>query len=167
MRDAAQDALLRERTLLAVEHGQAVLRQPRLFPGHRPGLTRSPCWRNVFCTMSDIFDPRQALEQAGGNAELARDLFAMLLADLPALRDQAKAALDSGDRQALWDHVHKIHGSTAYCGVPELREAAHAMEQAIKGGDGIDLAEPFAALERAIDRLLAEGPHLLEEADWS
>ncbi len=115
--------------------------------------------------MSDIVDIPLALEQAGGSADLAKDLFGMLLADLPGLQEQLNQAFESGDRQALWDHTHKIHGSTAYCGVPALREAAHAMEKAIKDGDGIDLAGPLAELNRAIDALLAEGPGFLEK-DW-
>jgi len=117
--------------------------------------------------MSDVVDISLALEQAGGSADLARDLFGMLLADLPDLRDKVNAAFASGDREALWDHTHKIHGSTAYCGVPALREAAHAMEQAIKAGDGADLDTPLAALNSAIDQLLEQGPAILESGDWS
>ena len=115
--------------------------------------------------MSTIVDIPLALEQAGGSAELAKELFGMLLADLPGLQERLNQAFESGDRQALWDHTHKIHGSTAYCGVPALREAAHAMEKAIKAEDGVDLRAPLAELNRAIDALLAEGPAMLER-DW-
>jgi len=116
--------------------------------------------------MSDVVDISQALDQAGGSAELARDLFGMLLADLPDLQARVNAAFADGDHEALWDHTHKIHGATAYCGVPALREAAHAMEQAIKAGDGTDLEAPLAALNRAIDALLEQGPAILESGAW-
>jgi len=114
--------------------------------------------------MPDILDIPLAIEQAGGSPELARDLFGMLLNDLPDLHQKVVQAHATGDAQALWDHAHKIYGATAYCGVPALREAARELEDAIRQ-NAADLASRLAALDQAINTLLAEGPGLLAQ-EW-
>ena len=113
--------------------------------------------------MSEIFNKQQALEQAGDDPNLARDLFQMLIAELPDLLDKLRHALADNDHKALWDHAHKIHGSTAYCGVPALKAAARDMEHLIKQEL---VAEYFAGVERIggeIERLIAQGEAILVE----
>ncbi len=114
--------------------------------------------------MSEILDIPYAIEQAGGNPELAKELFTMLLNDLPVLRDKLNQAFADSDSQALWDHTHKIHGSTAYCGVPALREAARRLEGAIKQ-QAEDLTTEIETLNQAILELLESGAAALER-DW-
>ena len=90
-----------------------------------------------------LFDKDLALQQAGGNSDLARDLFQMLIKDLPASIETAFEAHAKNDKEAFWNAVHKIHGGTAYCGVPDLRQACKALEDEIKTaypGDNIDTA---------------------------
>lgn len=113
--------------------------------------------------MQGILDKKQALEQAGGNVALARELFDMLLQELPALHEQLQQAIAQRDAQAMWDHAHKIFGSTAYCGVPALREAAQRMEQCIKQQENSRLESCFSHLSAEIERLLKQGPQLAAE----
>ena len=115
--------------------------------------------------MTELFNKQQALEQAGDDPALAKDLLQMLLAELPVLIEKLKQALAENDHTALWDHTHKIHGSTAYCGVPALKAAAHSMEQLIK--DQM-VSEYFAGVEiidAEIERLIASGDVILAEFD--
>ncbi len=114
--------------------------------------------------MPDTIDIPLAIEQAGGSPELARDLFGMLLNDLPDLHQQVVQAHATGDAQALWDPVHKLHGATAYCGVPALREAARGVEDAIRQ-NAADLDSRLAVLEQAVRDLLAAGPEALAR-EW-
>ncbi|MFO8025654.1 Hpt domain-containing protein [Thiohalophilus sp.] len=107
-----------------------------------------------------LLDENQALEQAGGNRELAGDLFNMLLEELPVLQCQLARAIDSGERDAMWNPAHKLYGSTAYCGVPALRESARAMEECIKQQQTDQLQACFARLSREITRLQEQGPKL-------
>ena len=51
--------------------------------------------------MSDIFNKQQALEQAGDDPALAKDLMQMLLAELPELLAKLKEALAKNNHQAL------------------------------------------------------------------
>lgn len=115
--------------------------------------------------MTEVVNYSEALERAGGSVDLAKELFAMLLKELPVLRKQLRAAIDAQDLAASWDHAHKIYGSTAYCAVPMLHRTAQATEAAIKAQDLSGLRNRFEELEAAIETLLSSGPdHLL--ADW-
>lgn len=95
------------------------------------------------------------IELAGGNTELAQDLLQMLLAEAPRLLAQLEqAAQGQSDLQALWDDAHKLHGSTAYCGVPALRAASAALEQAIKSDSPAEVPVCIAAARQAIADLV-------------
>jgi len=114
--------------------------------------------------MLKMLDIPHAIEQAGGNPVLARELFSMLLQELPDLKNKLNQAFNSADNQGFWDHAHKIHGSTAYCGVPLLQKAARELEAAIKAQTS-DVADKIQGVNKAIDELLASGQTILEQ-DW-
>ena len=114
--------------------------------------------------MPEMLDITQAIEQAGGNPELAKELLSMLLKELPDLKNKLNQALNDADNQGLGDHAHKIYGSTAYCGVPALQKAAKELEEAIKA-EASDVPEKIQSVNKAIDELLADGQTILE-LDW-
>lgn len=115
--------------------------------------------------MTTIFDREQALENAAGDAELAKELLTMLLHELPDLKDKLKHALMENDNQSLWDHAHKIHGSTAYCGVPALKATAHALEQAIKQENEAQIKEYVAKVCDEVERVISGGTEFLQQLD--
>lgn len=115
--------------------------------------------------MTSVVDYQEAIDKAGGNAELAKELFGMLLQELPSLRQQLQDAITQANHQAIWDHAHKIYGSTAYCGVPQLCLAAADMEATVKTRELPAIRAQFAALDAAIGELLQQGPGLLA-ANW-
>jgi two-component system sensor histidine kinase BarA len=111
-----------------------------------------------------MLDIPHAIEQAGGNPDLAKELFTMLLKELPDLKSKLNQAFSDGDEQGLWDHAHKIYGSTAYCGVPALNNAARELEEAIKAKTS-NIADRIQAVNKAIDELLMDGETALEQ-EW-
>ncbi len=104
---------------------------------------------------SRVLDWNAALELAGGNAQLAQDLLQMLIEEAPRLLERLEHGLNGGDPQALWDDAHKLHGSTAYCGVPALREASAGLESAIKQDDLPGVRTRVAEVRQALDALIA------------
>jgi len=114
--------------------------------------------------MLPMLDIPHAIEQAGGNPDLAKELFTMLLKELPDLKTNLNQAFRDGDNQGLWDHAHKIYGSTAYCGVPALNKAAKELEEAIKAKTN-NMADRIQAVNKAIDELLLDGETALEQ-EW-
>jgi len=115
--------------------------------------------------MTELFNKQQAIEQAGDDPVLAKDLMQMLIAELPELLAKLRQALADKDHTALWDHAHKIHGSTAYCGVPALKAAAHELEQLIKDKIEAGLVNGVERVASEIDRLIAEGESILGQFD--
>lgn len=108
--------------------------------------------------MTTVVDYVEAIEKAGGNADLAKELLGMLLQELPQLRDYLEGAIVRENLEAIWDHAHKIYGSTAYCGVPCLRDAASAMESAVKSQQFDAIRNQFTTLDEAIQQLITQGP---------
>lgn len=113
-----------------------------------------------------IFDKSLALQQAGNDASLAKELFGMLVKDLPNLKQQMNDACKHNDEQAFWDHTHKIHGGTAYCGVPDLKNACKTLEDAIKAKQKDVIPAALETLNEHIDILLDNATQLLAQ-DWS
>ena len=111
--------------------------------------------------MSMVIDIQLALEQAAGNEELAKELLAMLLKELPLLNKILHQAIQAQDTNAMWDHAHKLYGATAYCGVPGLRHCAKSLEEAVKCNKLDRIIAAHAQLCGEIDLLLAEGPNWL------
>lgn len=111
--------------------------------------------------MLPILDIPRAIEQAGGNPDLAKELFTMLLKELPDLKTRLNRAFNNGDQQSLWDHAHKIYGSTAYCGVPALQKAAKELEEAIKQKKG-NIDKNIETVNQTIEELLTIGPEELD-----
>ncbi|WP_328586131.1 Hpt domain-containing protein [Pseudomonas ficuserectae] len=77
-------------------------------------------------------------------------MLAMLLASLAADREAIRVARASQDVQALIERIHRLHGATRYCGVPQLRTACQRAENAAHTEEALD------DLDKAIIRLESE-----------
>ncbi|HEY9198745.1 MAG TPA: response regulator [Gammaproteobacteria bacterium] len=62
--------------------------------------------------------------------DLVRELYAMLLAELPQQREQLIKAFRAADWTSLREIAHKLRGSAAYCQVRDLEHAAADLEAA-------------------------------------
>lgn len=117
--------------------------------------------------MEKIIDKTEAIQKAGGKVDLAKELFGMLLNELPTLKDLMNKAYQANNAQDFWDYAHKIHGSTAYCGVPALRHTAKSLEDVIKQEKSFaEMENELSLLNGAIDDLLKIGESELK-TDWS
>ena len=102
-----------------------------------------------------VLDTDEGLRLAAGKADLAADMMDMLLAALEGDRQSIREARATGDQQALIDRVHRLHGATRYCGVPQLRAACERSETLLKQQHP-SAANALDQLDCAIDRLLRE-----------
>jgi two-component system sensor histidine kinase BarA len=100
-----------------------------------------------------VRDQSHALRAAGGNHELAAELFQMLQEQLPAQREEIMAMLKAGERESVHALVHKLQGSARYCGAMALQAAGEMLEQSLKL-DPVHQSAAIAALNRAVDQLL-------------
>lgn len=98
-------------------------------------------------------DEVAALASAGGDAQLAAELFDALLQGLPGEIEDLRGCLEESDWPALAEHAHQVRGATRYCGVPALDEAIEALERVARIGDPTLVRESFARVELEVDRL--------------
>src|SRR5690606_35774993 len=82
-----------------------------------------------------VLDHEEGLRLAAGKADLARDILQMMIRDLPDTARSITAAWQQGDLAALREIIHKLHGATRYCGVPQLRACCQEAESRLKKGD--------------------------------
>ena len=99
-----------------------------------------------------VLDHEEGLRLAAGKADLAADMLSMLLAGLPGDLQAIRQARAEGDRSALIERIHRLHGATRYCGVPQLRAACQRSETLLKQDQAIH-GSGLEELEQAIERL--------------
>ena len=102
-----------------------------------------------------VLDPDEGLRLAAGKPDLAADMLAMLLASLEADREAIRQARNANDHNALIERVHRLHGATRYCGVPQLRAACQRSETLLKQ-DAPNARQALDELDIAIARLAVE-----------
>ena len=102
-----------------------------------------------------VLDHDEGLRLAAGKADLAADMLAMLLASLEADRQAIHQAREARDNNALIERVHRLHGATRYCGVPQLRAACQRSETLLKQ-DNPNAYAALDELDQAITRLSNE-----------
>ncbi len=98
-----------------------------------------------------VLDHEEGLRLAAGKADLARDMLEMLMQNLPIDRQAIEQSLQDGDQQRLLETVHRLHGATRYCGVPELRRRCLQAETRLK--QKAPAEEDIQRLLEAIERL--------------
>ena len=86
-------------------------------------------------SLPPVFDQEEGLRLAAGKADLARDMLQMLLDGLPEDSQHISAARERGDQAELLEIIHKLHGASRYCGVPQLRACCQAAESRLKKGE--------------------------------
>lgn len=99
-----------------------------------------------------VLDAEEGLRLAAGKADLAADMLSMLLATLEDDRQAIRDARLAGDQQGMIDRVHRLHGATRYCGVPQLRAACERSETLLKQNHP-SAAQALDELDSAIERL--------------
>ncbi len=109
----------------------------------------------------DCVSVDESIQLAAGKADLAEELFSMLLEQLHTDTARIQELWNSDQLSELLECVHKLHGATRYCGVPELRTAANRFETALKC-EASDRAILKDQLVSAMDRLQIWS----EQTDW-
>ncbi|HEY0289732.1 MAG TPA: response regulator [Pseudomonas sp.] len=102
-----------------------------------------------------VLDHEEGLRLAAGKADLAADMLAMLLASLDTDREAIRVARNAKDHIGLIERVHRLHGATRYCGVPQLRAACQRSETLLKQ-DAPEIDAALDELDKAITRVAIE-----------
>lgn len=79
-----------------------------------------------------ILDWALAKQRANHNEDLAKELFGLLIKELPQNQRDLMTAGKNKDLDTLKMITHKIHGACCYCGVPALHNDIAKLETALK-----------------------------------
>ncbi|MFM2590924.1 two-component sensor histidine kinase BarA [Vibrio sp. TBV020] len=111
-----------------------------------------------------IIDWQAALKQSANKEDLAQDMLQMLVDYIPEVNAIVEGALedDHFDTQQLIHHVHKLHGSSSYCGVPRLKSVCATIEKELRSGSSIEDIEPeLFELQDEMEKVVASAqPYL-------
>lgn len=99
-------------------------------------------------------DWRDILKITNNRPELAKEMVAMLGAELPEMKTDINHAHRSKRYAELLEKVHKLHGSCCYCGVPQLKHIAATLEMKLKRQEFQQLDPLLHDLNREIDHIL-------------
>ncbi|MDY0249502.1 MAG: ATP-binding protein [Pseudomonas sp.] len=102
-----------------------------------------------------IIDQQEGRALSNGKESLASELLTLLANSLPSDRVYLQQARAQRNRSALLERIHRIHGATQYCGVPQLRSICKTCETLIKN-NAATIEPAMDELDAAIERLLAQ-----------
>ncbi|RBM32133.1 two-component sensor histidine kinase BarA [Vibrio tarriae] len=91
-----------------------------------------------------IIDWPVALRQSANKEELAKEMLGMLVDYLREVETVVNTVLEDDEYSTsdLLHHIHKLHGSCSYSGVPRLRKICASLEQALRNGASVGELEP-------------------------
>ncbi|MBV1910203.1 MAG: two-component sensor histidine kinase BarA [Kangiellaceae bacterium] len=77
-------------------------------------------------------DWQLSLKNAAGREDLAKEMLSMLIKSFDEAKSKIDLHIKNDDLENLIAEVHKLHGATAYCGVPQLKYLANKFESELK-----------------------------------
>lgn len=99
-------------------------------------------------------DNRKAIDFAGGNRQLADELYTMFIDDLPNMKNKLVNAYKLNDLSQLEEETHKIHGAASCCAVFQIKNAADKLEKTTIRGKTDQIPVQYEQLLNTIDELL-------------
>ncbi len=112
-----------------------------------------------------IIDWQQALKQAANKEDLAKEMLQMLVEYIQEVDVFVEQVLNSeqSDSDQLIHHIHKLHGSCSYSGVPRLKQLCAVIEKSLRSGDAIEAVEPeLFELQDEMDKVMASAKPYLD-----
>ena len=104
-----------------------------------------------------------AVSLANGNEETAKQLLQLLLQQLPENKADSQRYYTNNDYRSLRDLVHKIHGATCYCGVPQLKIATRDLENALRNQQMDSIETLFSQFINAINAVQTAAVEIVDD----
>ncbi|MDC9590580.1 ATP-binding protein [Xenorhabdus sp. XENO-10] len=122
---------------------------------------------NQYCQQKkpQAIDWDMALEQTAGKESLAREMLGMLVQSLPDMKSMIEQALTidgEATRKHFQLHVHQLHGSCCYNGVPKLKAICEFVEKQLQQDIALtDLEPELLEFIDEINHVMAAAPDVL------
>jgi two-component system, NarL family, sensor histidine kinase BarA len=102
-------------------------------------------------------DIQLCLKLANNKPALARDMLSMLLSGLETEKQQINAALANSEYEELGELIHRLYGSSCYCGVPRLKHISGLLDKLFQSEQYEQARDAIPALNHALDDLINWG----------
>ncbi len=102
-------------------------------------------------------DINLCLKLANNKPSLARDMLRMLLNGLAAEKQQINNALATNNFGELEELIHRLYGSSCYCGVPRLKHISGLLDKLFQSKQYEQARDAIPALNHALDDLINWG----------
>ena len=99
-------------------------------------------------------DIQLCLKLANNKPALSRDMLSMLLSGLEAEKQQINIALSNDQFEELGELVHRLYGSSCYCGVPRLKHISGLLDKLFQSKQFEQARDAIPALNHALDDLI-------------
>ncbi|SHO57120.1 two-component sensor histidine kinase BarA [Vibrio quintilis] len=111
-----------------------------------------------------IIDWSSALYQAANKVDLAKDMLTMLVDSIPEVHLVIENVIhEEPNPELLLHHIHKLHGSCSYSGVPRLQKICATLEQSLRSGHNISSLEPeLFELQDEMEKVVIAARELLD-----
>ena len=108
-------------------------------------------------------DWEAALKQSAGKEDLAKEMLQMLVEFIPEVDGWIEKALEgNSSTDELCHYIHKLHGSSSYCGVPRLKQLCNLLETALRQGKSIEDIEPeLFELQDEMEKVTKAAQHII------
>jgi two-component system sensor histidine kinase BarA len=97
------------------------------------------------------------LKLANNKPLLARDMLKMMLDGLTCEKAQINQAINDNNNEQLNELIHRLYGSSCYCGVPRLKNICGLLDKLMQARKVSETKEAIHSLNSAIDDVLAWG----------
>jgi HPt (histidine-containing phosphotransfer) domain-containing protein len=101
-----------------------------------------------------IRDRKRLLLATGGDHSLAQQLFNEFCEELPRDISTIRQLFAAAHWDELWEIIHRLHGSSAICGVPTLNAVIKELETKCKARNSQETDQLLTQLETEADTLL-------------
>ena len=101
-------------------------------------------------------DIKQSLDLAAGNESLLKQIFEILLRDIPDYRKHLSNAIEQLDYTKLSSIIHKIHGTTCYTSLPMIKSQVTSIQQQISAESYINLDTAVASMIKELEQVRLE-----------
>ena len=102
-------------------------------------------------------DIQLCLKLANNKPALARDMLSMLLGGLENEKQEIANALTNNNYAELEELVHRLYGSSCYCGVPRLKHISGLLDKLFQSKQYEQARDAIPALNHALDDLIKWG----------
>jgi two-component system, NarL family, sensor histidine kinase BarA len=116
-----------------------------------PFFTESVAFNNI------AVDHALCLKLANHKPVLARDMLKMMLESLPTEKKEIQEAASNKNLPVLSELIHRLYGSSCYCGVPQLKKITGFLDKALNANTELDIHKEISTLVAAIDEILVWG----------